>query len=252
MTYSSARFTTPGQSLEQAQTAKYSALADQLKLTGGERVLEIGSGWGGFAEYAAKERGAHVTGVTISREQYDFARKRMFDASLNDKVDIKLMDYRDVDGAFDRVASIEMFEAVGEKYWPAYFNKIHAVLRPGGSAGLQIITIRDDLFEGYRRSVDFIQRHVFPGGMLASMTRLKSEVADAGLQWRTASGFGPDYARTLAQWRDRFTRSWGDVTALSDRFDDRFRRLWTYYLAYCEAGFATGRTDVVQVALKKN
>jgi len=252
MTYSSARFTAPGQSLEHAQTEKYRTLADQLKLTGGERVLEIGSGWGGFAEYAAMERGAHVTGVTISREQYEFARKRMFNAGLNDKVDIKLIDYRDVDGAFDRVASIEMFEAVGEKYWPAYFDKIRAVLKPGGLAGLQIITIRDDLFDGYRRSVDFIQRHVFPGGMLASKARLKSEVADAGLQWRAVSSFGPDYARTLAQWRARFTRSWGDVTALSDRFDERFRRLWTYYLAYCEAGFATERTDVVQVALEKS
>jgi cyclopropane-fatty-acyl-phospholipid synthase len=249
MTYSAARFDPPEQSLEDAQRAKYASLANLMELKEGEHVLEIGAGWGGFAEYAAKERGARVTGITISKEQFDFARKRMFEGQLADKVDIKLVDYRDVEGAYDRVASIEMFEAVGERYWPAYFDKIRSVLKPGGSAGLQIITIRDDLFEHYRRSVDFIQRYVFPGGMLPSVERLRDEAGRAGLAWRDALTFGGDYARTLKEWAERFHIAWDDITAMSDKFDERFRRLWLFYLAYCEAGFGTGRIDVAQINL---
>ena len=220
-----------------------------MNLKPNEHVLEIGSGWGGFAEYAAKERGARVTGITISREQFDFARKRMFDKQLADKVDIKLVDYRDVEGSYDGVASIEMFEAVGERYWPGYFDKIRSVLQPGGRVGLQIITIRDDLFDHYRRSVDFIQRYVFPGGMLPSVARLKDEASRAGLAWRDSFTFGVDYADTLSLWKRRFLGAWDDVSGLSDKFDERFQRLWLYYLAYCEAGFRTGRIDVAQIGL---
>ncbi len=247
LSYSSALYKSPNQRLENAQKHKYEALAQRIGLEAGHHVLEIGCGWGGFAEYAAKEVGARVTGVTISPAQYEFARKRMFDQGLAEKADIQLIDYRDVRGAFDRVASIEMFEAVGERYWPAYFAKIAEVLKSGGRAGLQIITIRDDLFPGYRSHVDFIQRYVFPGGMLPSESRLREEISRARLAWRGVNRFGHDYARTLAQWAERFQRAWEEIAPLG--FDERFRRLWRFYLSYCRAGFITGRTDVIQVSV---
>lgn len=249
MTYSSARFDAKVRDLESAQRAKYGALAEQLDLKPGDHVLEIGCGWGGFAEFAARECGARVTGITISDEQLAYARARMERAGLSDRVEIRRQDYRDVEGQFDKVASIEMFEAVGEKYWPAYFSKIADVLKPGGRAGLQIITIRDELFESYRRRADFIQRYVFPGGMLASVERLKDETAKVGLIWRKAEAFGQSYAETLAEWARRFKAKWGDIREMG--FDERFKQLWLFYLSYCEAGFRTGRTDVVQVALAK-
>ncbi len=249
MTYSSARFATPDQSLADAQTHKYASLARSIDLQAGQTVLEIGCGWGGFAEYAAKAVGAHVTGVTISQAQYDFARKRLFDQGLADRADIRLVDYRDIQGRFDRVASIEMFEAVGERYWPAYFDKIRDVLVPGGQAGLQIITIRDQDFARYRSRADFIQKYIFPGGMLPSEERLREETMRAGLGWEGVSRFGQDYADTLAQWLRSFDAAWEGIAPLG--FDDRFRRLWRFYLAYCEAGFRTGRTDVIQLALSK-
>ena len=249
MTYSAARYAASGEDLTEAQHAKYHALARQLDLKPGDRVLEIGCGWGGFAEIAAGEYGAHVTGLTLSTEQLAYAKARIAKAGLADRVDLKLLDYRDVEGQFDKVASIEMFEAVGEKYWPAYFSKIASVLKPGGKAALQIITIRDDLFTSYRQRVDFIQRYVFPGGMLPSVARLREETSAAGLRWETSDAFGGDYAKTLAEWARRFSGSWGDIRPLG--FDEPFRRLWLFYLAYCEAGFRTGRTDVIQVALAK-
>ncbi|MBL8530096.1 MAG: class I SAM-dependent methyltransferase [Hyphomonadaceae bacterium] len=248
MTYSAARFD-QARDLEAAQIAKYKALADHIDLQPGEHVLEIGCGWGGFAEYAAKVRGARVTGITISDEQLAYARARMERAGVSDRVSILRCDYRDIEGQFDKVASIEMFEAVGEKYWPVYFAKIAEVLKPGGRAGLQIITIKDDLFQQYRRRADFIQRYVFPGGMLVSLERLKEETARAGLAWRKAEAFGQSYADTLAEWARRFAGKWEQIRALG--FDERFRRLWLFYLGYCEAGFRTGRTDVVQLALAK-
>jgi cyclopropane-fatty-acyl-phospholipid synthase len=250
MTYSSARYERPGQDLAEAQWNKYRALAARMHLSPDHHVLEIGCGWGGFAEFAAKEVGARVTGITISPEQFDFARKRLFDQGLAEKTEIRLQDYRDTQGNYDRVASIEMFEAVGEQYWPAYFQKVRDVLKPGGQAGLQIITISDAYFDGYRRSVDFIQKYVFPGGMLPSPTALRSEVARAGLDWRGEERFGPDYAETLSDWRRRFTDAWDEIRTLG--FDERFRRLWTYYLSYCEAGFRAGSIDVTQVALQKS
>lgn len=250
MTYSSARFAAPDDGLETAQTRKYAALARMMDLKPGQTVLEIGCGWGGFAEYAAREIGAHVTGVTISQEQHDFARKRLFEAGLADRADIRMLDYRDVDGQFDRVASIEMFEAVGREYWPTYFDKIRDVLVPGGRAGLQIITIQDALFEDYNSRTDFIQKYVFPGGMLPSEDRLRPVIEQSGLAWQAVERFGSDYADTLALWDRRFQTAWPDIRRMGS-FDERFRRLWRFYLAYCEAGFRSGRTDVIQLALNR-
>lgn len=249
MTYSSARFDATVADLEAGQRAKYKALAEHLDLKPGDHVLEIGCGWGGFAEFAAREYGVRVTGITISEEQLAYAKARMERAGLADRVDIRIQDYRDVEGQFDKVASIEMFEAVGERHWATYFGKIADVLKPGGRAALQIITIKNDLFDSYRKRADFIQRYVFPGGMLASVERLKEETAKAGLAWRKAEAFGQSYAVTLAEWSRRFQAKWQDIRAMG--FDERFKQLWLFYLSYCEAGFRTGRTDVVQLELAK-
>ena len=249
MTYSSAKYDAKVRDLESAQLEKYRALARHLELKPGDTVLEIGCGWGGFAEVAAKEFGARVTGLTISDQQLIYARDRMRRLGLSDLVEIRRQDYRDVDGTFDKVASIEMFEAVGEKYWNAYFSKIADVLKPGGKAALQIITIKDDLFESYRKRADFIQRYVFPGGMLVSIERLRQETSKAGLIWKQAEHFGLSYADTLHEWADRFRAKWEDIRAMG--FDNRFKALWLFYLGYCEAGFRTGRTNVVQLELAK-
>lgn len=251
MTYSSARFERPGLSLQEARRAKYASLARMMDLQPGHSVLEIGCGWGGFAEFAAREAGAVVTGVTISREQHDYARRRLFEAGLAERADIRLIDYRDVEGRFDRVASIEMFEAVGREYWPTYFDKVHEVLAPGGRAGLQIITIQDDLFDEYDARTDFIQKYVFPGGSLPSEARMAPVLDRAGLSVAGVERFGVDYADTLAEWARRFEAAWGDIVRNGAGFDDRFRRLWRFYLAYCEAGFRSGRTDVIQMALER-
>jgi cyclopropane-fatty-acyl-phospholipid synthase len=249
MTYSSARFDRPGQPLDEAQTAKYRSLAEGMGLRSGQTVLEIGCGWGGFAEFAAREVGAKVTGITISEEQFKFAKERMFREGLSERADIRFVDYRDVDGQFDRIASIEMFEAVGERYWPAYFGKIANALAPGGRAGLQIITIRDEDFENYRNRADFIQKYIFPGGMLPSEEQLKAVTAKAGLAWTGLVRFGQDYADTLAEWHRRFDLAWNEIRPLG--FDERFRKLWKFYLSYCEAGFRHERTNVVQLSLAK-
>ena len=250
MTYSSALFETAQASLEQGQRAKYAALAGAIGIEPHHTVLEIGCGWGGFAEFVGREIGASVEAITISKAQHDFAAARIHAAGLSDRVKIKLCDYRDVEGQFDRVASIEMFEAVGEAYWPTFFGKVNRVLKPGGQAGLQIITIADRLFDGYRRRPDFIQKYIFPGGMLPSDARLRAETAAAGLAWRRCTGFAPDYARTLSEWAGRFQATWPEISGMG--FDERFRRLWLYYLGYCEAGFTTGRTDVVHLTLSKS
>ncbi|GAA0397902.1 cyclopropane-fatty-acyl-phospholipid synthase family protein [Brevundimonas terrae] len=249
MTYSSARYSREGLSLQDAQKEKYASLARVMDLNAGQTVLEIGCGWGGFAEYAAREVGAKVTGITISQEQYDFARRRIFEAGLSERADIQLIDYRDVDGRFDRVASIEMFEAVGREYWPVYFQKIHQVLKPEGRAGLQIITIQDDLFEDYQARTDFIQKYVFPGGTLPSEHVLASVIQQSGFHQDEVLRFGRDYADTLSEWSKRFESSWRMIEASNPKFDQRFRRLWLFYLAYCEAGFRSARTDVIQVGL---
>ncbi len=249
MTYSAALYTAPGQSLEAAQTEKYAALARSVGMESSHKVLEIGCGWGGFAEYVGKEVGAHIDAITISQAQHDYAKRRIFEQGLADKVNIRLIDYRDVEGQFDRIGSIEMFEAVGAAYWPTYFGKVADLLKPGGKAGLQIITIAEDLFEGYRGRPDFIQRYIFPGGMLPNESRLKAETDAAGMTWTDVRRFASDYAKTLHEWAEVFAHRWSDIRTLG--FDERFKRLWLYYLGYCEAGFLTGRTDVIQLALSK-
>ena len=249
MTYSSARFAAGAKDLSAAQTNKYRTLAQAIDLKPGESVLEIGSGWGGFAEFAAKDVGAKVTGLTISPAQLDYARRRIQREGLNDRVDFKLLDYRDADGAYDKIASIEMFEAVGQEYWPAYFGKVRDLLKPGGAAGIQTITIADRFFDTYSRSTDFIKRYIFPGGMLPSESALMEETRRAGLVWRGASAFGQDYAATLAEWRRRFLDAWDEIIALG--FDDKFKKLWQFYLSYCEAGFRASTTDVMQIRLAR-
>lgn len=249
MTYSSAIFDENDRSLQDAQTRKYAALAQATGMREGDHVLEIGCGWGGFAEFAAREVGAKVTGLTISPAQLDFARKRIFDAGLSERVTLKLQDYRDERGSYDRIASIEMFEAVGERWWPAFFGQLRDRLKPGGAAGVQVITIQDRFFEAYRRETDFIQRYVFPGGMLPSPSALQKAAGAAGLNVAGEKIFGLDYARTLSHWRDSFRAAWPTIQPLG--FDERFRRLWEYYLAYCEAGFRSGNIDVRQVVFAK-
>ncbi len=249
MTYSSAIYSSIDQSLEDAQLAKYRSIARNLNLKPGDHILEIGSGWGGFAEVAAKEYGARITSITISDAQHAYATKRIADAGLSGQVEILMKDYRDVRGQFDGVASIEMFEAVGEEYWPSYFGKIAEVLKPGGRAALQIITIEDDTFERYRKRADFIQHYIFPGGMLPSVKRLREETSAVGLAFDVDAMFGKSYARTLAEWAKRFELAWDDIKG--GKFNESFRRLWLYYLAYCEAGFRTGRIDVGQFVLTK-
>ena len=249
MTYSSALFNTSQESLEKAQIAKYASMVDQMGVKPGDHVLEIGCGWGGFAEYAAKERGLKVTGLTISKEQLEYAQKRINSKGLSDKVNLKLQDYRDETGVYDGVASIEMFEAVGEKYWPVYFDKIKQCLKPGKQATLQIITIQDARWEVYRKSVDFIQKYIFPGGMLPSPSVLRKEVHKAGLSVQHSIEFGKSYSQTLRRWFEVFNNKWDNISAMG--FDDRFRRMWNFYLTSCAATFESGNCDVTQITLQK-
>ncbi len=247
MTYSSGLFADPGETLAAAQDRKYRNLARMLDLRPGMRVLEIGCGWGGFAEIAARDFGCHVTCLTLSQEQHDYARARIAQAGLADRVEIRLQDYRDVQGRFDRIASIEMFEAVGEANWPTYFGVLRDRLAPGGAAGLQVITIADDRYDRYRRRPDFIQRHIFPGGMLPSPSAFATQASMAGLRIDREQRFGASYARTLADWHRAFDQAWPRIA--EQGFDDRFRRMWKFYLAYCEGGFRAGAIDVAQYRL---
>jgi cyclopropane-fatty-acyl-phospholipid synthase len=249
MTYSSAVYAPGDNDLAAAQTRKYRLLAEAGGFKAGDHVLEIGCGWGGFAEYAAKEIGCRVTGLTISQEQYNFAQERIAKAGLSDRVEIKLQDYRDETGTYDRIASIEMFEAVGEEYWPAYFNQLRDRLRHGGTAALQIITIQEKFWEGYRTEIDFIRRYIFPGGMLPTPARLDALAGERGMRRTGERIFGQDYARTLADWRVTFREAWPRLMPLG--FDERFRRLWEYYFAYCEAGFQSENIDVRQIVYAK-
>ena len=250
MTYSSAVFETGQESLENAQTAKYASLIDQMGAKAGDHVLEIGCGWGGFAEYAAADRGLSVTGLTLSKEQLAFAQERIAQKGLQDKVTFKLQDYRDEKGIYDGIASIEMFEAVGEKYWPTYFDTLRNCLKPGGSATLQIITVRDDRWDIYRRGVDFIQKYIFPGGMLPSPSALRAEVDKAGLQFQKSIQFGQSYSLTLRRWYQDFNEKWDEVADLG--FDDRFRRMWNLYLTSCASTFASGNCDVTQITVSNH
>ena len=238
MSYSSALFDgTSDQPLQAAQAAKYRRILSRLAAEPGQRVLEIGCGWGGFAEMATHD-GLAVTGLTLSPAQLAWARQRVPSA------DLRLQDYRETTERFDHVVSIEMFEAVGERWWPTYFRTVANALKPEGRAVIQSITIRDDLFATYRRGTDFIQQYIFPGGMLPSRAEFRAQAARQGLVVRDEYAFGVDYARTLALWRDAFDAKWPQIAALG--FDEPFRRLWRLYLSYCEAGFLAGNIDVVQ------
>ena len=251
MSYSSAWFDGELElSSRQAQLAKLRRALDQCAVRPGERLLEIGCGWGALAELAAGERGAHVTGVTLSSEQLAYAQDRVHRAGLADHADLRLQDYRDItDGPFDAICSIEMFEAVGREYWPSFFATLRRQLKPGGRACIQTITIRDDLFAHYLRSTDFIQQYVFPGGLLPCPSAFRNAARKAGLLIVSELAFGPDYAQTLQRWRARFLSQDTQVRQLG--FDTRFTRLWEFYLAYCEAAFATGNTDVMQFTLER-
>jgi cyclopropane-fatty-acyl-phospholipid synthase len=245
MTYSSALFSAAtGTDLALAQQAKYRAIFDQLQVAQGARVLEIGCGWGGFAELAARE-GVHVTGLTLSTEQLAYANAR-----LAGQVDLRLCDYRDSTGQYDAVASIEMFEAVGESYWPSYFECVARSLKPGGRACIQTIVIADELFERYRKGTDFIQQYIFPGGMLPSPARFESMAASHGLTVSAKLRFGFSYADTLVAWRNAFHARLDEVRAQG--FDERFIRTWEFYLCYCEAAFRERNTDVMHFTLVKD
>lgn len=249
MTYSSAFYENAGQSLEDAQNAKLSRILELLDLRGGENVLEIGCGWGALAVQLARA-GAVVTGITLSSEQLTFARQRVQREALASKVSFELTDYRDTRGVYDRIVSIEMMEAVGEAYWLAYFKTLYDRLKSGGLAVLQVITIDDARFEAYRRSADFIQRYIFPGGMLPTKTIIAAQGARAGLRLISTQSFGASYALTLAEWRKRFLAAWPDIAEMG--FSERFRRLWNYYLCYCEAGFRAASIDVGLYVLAKD
>jgi cyclopropane-fatty-acyl-phospholipid synthase len=251
MTYSSALFTeASGSNLELAQGAKYRAILAQLQVQAGDKVLEIGCGWGGFAELAAREAGVHVTGLTLSTEQLAYATERLKLAGLDAQADLRLCDYRDSCGQYDAVASIEMFEAVGESYWPSYFECVARSLKPGGRACIQTITIADELFERYRKSTDFIQQYIFPGGMLPSPSKFESMAARYGLKVSARRQFGVDYADTLVAWRRVFHARIDEVRAQG--FDERFIRTWEFYLCYCEAAFREHNTDVMHFTLVKD
>lgn len=242
MTYSSAYYTSPNQSLEEAQRAKYRRVADMLGLKQGETVLEVGCGWGGFAETAAKDYGAVVYGITLSSEQLKFANERMKRQGIDNLATLHFEDYRDTQGQFDHVASIEMIEAVGEEHWPSYFKTVHDRLKPGGTAAIQAITIDERDFDDYRARPDFIQRFIFPGGMLLTQSAMKEQGDKVGLVLEKSDLFRLSYAKTLALWRERFLDRWSVISKLG--YSEEFRRKWVYYLSYCEAGFAEGSIDV--------
>ena len=249
MTYSSALFESGQESLEKAQIAKYASMIDEMGAQPGDHILEIGCGWGGFAEYAAKERGMRVTGLTISEEQFKYAVRRIEKAGLSDRVNFKLQDYRDETGTYDGIASIEMFEAVGEKYWPVYFDTVRKRLKPGKNATLQIITVQDRRWDVYKRGVDFIQKYIFPGGMLPAPKVLRQQVEKAGFDIVRSVEFGKSYDLTLRRWHETFNDKWDQIAGMG--FDERFRRMWNFYLTSCAATFASGNCDVTQITIQR-
>ena len=246
MTYSSGIYRRDGQTLDEAQDAKLSRIFDLLEMSGSENVLEIGCGWGALAERILDRHAGSLIGLTLSSEQFAFARHRLRRFEQTGRCDLRLQDYRDVRGSYDRIVSIEMLEAVGEQYWPIYFAKLRECLSQDGIAVLQVITIAENAFEGYCRYPDFIQRYIFPGGMLPTASIIESQIKQAGLELVSAEFFGSSYARTLVEWRQRFGARWPEIEPLG--FDGRFQRMWDYYLAYCQAGFEAG---IVNVGLYK-
>ena len=247
LTYSSAVYENPNDSLEQAQKNKYQKLIDLLEVKDGNKVLEIGCGWGGFSEYLAKNYNVTIDCITISKKQFEFTKNRINDAGLNNKVNVMFLDYRDLKEKYDRIASIEMIEAVGEKYLDKYFETIKKSLNANGSAAIQGITIRDDLFERYRSSEDFIQKYIFPGGFLPSPGFMKSLIKKNNLSLLKVNSYSNDYAKTLVIWRENFLKVWSNIAPLG--FDENFKRMWEFYLSYCEAGFKSKNIDLIQFSM---
>ena len=250
MTYSSALFNSSKESLEKAQENKYKNILKNINPKPEDHILEIGCGWGGFMEYAIKHHNVKVTGLTISKAQHDFTKKRLFEAGLSERAKVLLTDYRNQKGQFDGIASIEMFEAVGEKYWPIYFNSLKNLMKNGAKSTLQIITIADEIFPEYRKRVDFIQKYIFPGGMLPSKKALEKQFLQVGLKSINLKSFGSSYSKTLRLWHSSFNSVWDDIASV--KFDDRFKRMWNFYLASCAAVFYSKTGDVIQVTLKKS
>ena len=249
MTYSSAMFKNPEDNLLKGQINKYENLANITGVKENDKILEIGCGWGGFSSFLAKKYSANVTAITISKKQYEKAKQKIYDDKLTDKVDVKLLDYRNINGKYDKIVSIEMFEAVGEKYWSKYFDVLKKNLKPEGSIGLQTITIEDKFFQKYKKFPDFIQTYIFPGGMLPSVEEMDKVITSKGLHITNKTMFGNDYAKTIRIWSESFENSWGCIKSLG--FSESFKRLWNYYLGYCEGGFKSGNINVGQFLIKK-
>jgi len=247
LTYSSAIYNKPTDDLSNAQINKYNKLIELIKPKSGDKVLEVGCGWGGFAEHLAKNYDVKLDCITISKKQLEFAKKRIFNAGLNEKVDIKFLDYRDVKGQYDSIASIEMIEAVGEKYLNKYFSMIKNNLKPGGTGAIQAIIIKDELFDQYRKSEDFIQKYIFPGGFLPSLQSIKDHTEKSGLQLTEYNSYGIHYSNTLKKWRENFINSWSDIS--KQGFDQSFKKIWDFYFSYCEAGFKSKNIDLIQFSL---
>ena len=247
LTYSSAIYEKPTDDLSNAQLNKYNKLIDFIKPKSGDKVLEVGCGWGGFAEHLAKNYDVKLDCITISRKQLEFAKKRIFNAGLNEKVDIKFLDYRDVKGQYDSIASIEMIEAVGEKHLNKYFSMIKNNLKPSGIGAIQAIIIKDELFDQYRKSEDFIQKYIFPGGFLPSLQSIKDHTKKSGLQLTKYNSYGIHYSNTLKKWRENFISSWSDIS--KQGFDHSFKKIWDFYFSYCEAGFKSKNIDLIQFSL---
>ena len=249
MTYSSAMFKDPEDNLLKGQINKYENLANITGVKENDKILEIGCGWGGFSSFLAKKYSANVTAITISKKQYEKAKQKIYDDKLTDKVDVKLLDYRNINGKYDKIVSIEMFEAVGEKYWSKYFDVLKKNLKSDGSIGLQTITIEDKFFQKYKKFPDFIQTYIFPGGMLPSVEEMDKVITSKGLHITNKTMFGNDYAKTIRIWSESFENSWGCIKSLG--FSESFKRLWNYYLGYCEGGFKSGNINVGQFLIKK-
>ena len=247
LTYSSAIYQNNDDDLETAQKNKYQKLIDLLHLKDGNKILEIGCGWGGFSEYLAKKHDVIIDCITISKKQYEYTKKRIFKNGLNNKVNVMFLDYRDLKDEYDKVASIEMIEAVGEKYLDQYFRKIKNSLKSNGHAAIQGITIRDDLFDRYRTGEDFIQKYIFPGGFLPSSDYIKRLAEKNKLKLEKINSYSNDYAKTLSTWRNNFFKAWNDISPLG--FDDSFKRMWEFYLSYCEAGFKAKNIDLIQFSM---
>ena len=247
LTYSSAIFEDETKNLVEAQNNKYQKLIDLIKPNNGDKVLEIGCGWGGFSEYLAKKYNVSIDCITISKKQLEFTKRRVFQAGLNNKVNVMFLDYRDLKEKYDKVASIEMIEAVGEKYLDKYFNTIKKSLNTNGTAAIQGITIRDDLFDRYRSSEDFIQKYIFPGGFLPSIDFMKHLINKNQLNLLKINSYPDDYAKTLNIWKENFFKTWDNISPLG--FDEIFKRMWEFYLSYCEAGFKARNINLIQCSM---